>query len=386
MNHCIYTGKTDLDATFTQKEHIIPKAIGGIFNLPIGYVSDEVNHRFSIWEEQFVHQFPVVALSRQLLGPDGRKKHSQAAGISFMTPIKDGKIQLGYLYRGKPHSLNQAVITLDANLKPKKQIAFIFNPEKINLKVTNIDYRLHYLYKFLTELRAADSKYRLIYDDRDELLNKIYIGVQKNKIFVGLSKKQNYGDVHALINRLLQCLKDMKPSNDFMEKNNAQPKLSISQVQTKLHIQFSYVFVEKVYAKIAFNVLARLTSQEFVLRPCFNPLREAIISDKNENIPEFHFARPLDDNDKINKFWQLLGIGNNMHMVTFSRIEGNLVAMIQLYRSCCVPVFITMCKDDGNISDFNTNNLQGYLCDWEHKEENPLTRLVIDRMRKLGYL
>lgn len=384
MNRCIYTGKTDRNATFTQKEHIIPKAIGGIFTLPTGYVSDEVNHRFSIWEEQFVHQFPPVALSRRFFGPDGRKKHLQVDGISFMTTIKDEKIQLGYLYRGKPYSLDQAIITLDKGLKPQKQIEFIFNPEKIDTGAANMDYRLHYLHKFLIELKAADSKYRLIYDDGDELLNKIYIGVRKNKIFIGLSKKQNYGDVHALINQLLKFLEDIKISNNFKKNFDEQPTFFVSQVQAKLQIEFNRGFIEKVYAKIAFNVLAQLTSQEFVLRPCFDPLRESILSDKNEDISEFQFARELNCDCKINKYWQLLGIGNYMHMVTFNRVEGNLVAMIQLYGSCCIPIFITMCKDNGNISDFNTNYLQGYLCDWEHKEEKPLIQLVVDRMHRSG--
>ena len=159
MNRCIYTGKTDRNATFTQKEHIIPKAIGGIFTLPTGYVSDEVNHRFSIWEEQFVHQFPPVALSRRFFGPDGRKKHLQVDGISFMTTIKDEKIQLGYLYRGKPYSLDQAIITLDKGLKPQKQIEFIFNPEKIDTGAANMDYRL-VVSRLFRKFISSASKYR----------------------------------------------------------------------------------------------------------------------------------------------------------------------------------------------------------------------------------
>ncbi len=55
---CIYTGLTDTETTFNSKEHIFPKGIGGIYCLPNGCVSDEVNIKLSTLEMEFMRENP----------------------------------------------------------------------------------------------------------------------------------------------------------------------------------------------------------------------------------------------------------------------------------------------------------------------------------------
>lgn len=44
MNKCIYTNKDDNNATFKSAEHVFPKCIGGLYCLPKGFVSDQINN------------------------------------------------------------------------------------------------------------------------------------------------------------------------------------------------------------------------------------------------------------------------------------------------------------------------------------------------------
>lgn len=70
---CIYPLQDETAASFKQAEHIIPKAIGGMYTLPREMVSDAVNHEFSKFEEHVIHNVPMISLSRELFGPRGRK-------------------------------------------------------------------------------------------------------------------------------------------------------------------------------------------------------------------------------------------------------------------------------------------------------------------------
>ena len=55
LSRCIYSLQDETNASFKQAEHIIPKAIGGMYTLPKGMVSDAVNHEFSEFEEHVIH-------------------------------------------------------------------------------------------------------------------------------------------------------------------------------------------------------------------------------------------------------------------------------------------------------------------------------------------
>ena len=54
LSRCIYSLQDETNASFKQAEHIIPKAIGGMYTLPKGMVSDAVNHEFSEFEEHVI--------------------------------------------------------------------------------------------------------------------------------------------------------------------------------------------------------------------------------------------------------------------------------------------------------------------------------------------
>ena len=67
LSRCIYSLQDETNASFKQAEHIIPKAIGGMYTLPKGMVSDAVNHEFSEFEEHVIHNYPMIVLPRSFL-------------------------------------------------------------------------------------------------------------------------------------------------------------------------------------------------------------------------------------------------------------------------------------------------------------------------------
>ncbi len=108
MNKCIYTRLTDTEATFDSEEHVFPNCIGGTVCLPKGYVSDKINNAFSKLELPFARENPIVLLNRMFSNyHTGRKHHTNRDKI---TVFDDGmSIMLGYVYEGKPISLNQII-------------------------------------------------------------------------------------------------------------------------------------------------------------------------------------------------------------------------------------------------------------------------------------
>ena len=85
LSRCIYSLQDETNASFKQAEHIIPKAIGGMYTLPKGMVSDAVNHEFSEFEEHVIHNYPMIVLPRSLFGPRGRRKHTKRGNVTLMT-------------------------------------------------------------------------------------------------------------------------------------------------------------------------------------------------------------------------------------------------------------------------------------------------------------
>lgn len=69
FSRCIYSLQDETNASFKQAEHIIPKAIGGMYTLPKGMVSDAVNHEFSEFEEHVIYNYPMIVLPRSIFGP-----------------------------------------------------------------------------------------------------------------------------------------------------------------------------------------------------------------------------------------------------------------------------------------------------------------------------
>lgn len=112
MPKCIFSGADETAATFSEREHIFPKCIGGVRCLPLGYVSDEINHSFSKMELGFARENPIVVTRRMFSPPMGRKKHTNREKIGIMRDTDHGTgYHLGIVRNCTPISLNQLVIT-----------------------------------------------------------------------------------------------------------------------------------------------------------------------------------------------------------------------------------------------------------------------------------
>ena len=95
MNKCIYTNKDDNNATFKSAEHVFPKCIGGLYCLPKGFVSDQINNEFSKIELTFARENPLIVINRMFYKRLGRTKHKNRDKISVFKDTVTTKLSLG---------------------------------------------------------------------------------------------------------------------------------------------------------------------------------------------------------------------------------------------------------------------------------------------------
>ncbi|MEL7658457.1 MAG: hypothetical protein AAGU75_21405 [Bacillota bacterium] len=186
MNKCIYLCKDDSTATFCSSEHIIPKCIGGIRCLPKGWVSDEVNNRFSALELSFARENPIVALNR-MFGPDiGRKTHSNRYKVGIFADRENlSEMSLGYVKIGTPFPLNQIVFSnlVEETIDKPIEIKVIISPSK------ELTYE-QLIETFWTSIKQYNGCPSCIKDKR--IPQHTYImGMQDRRWFLGISNTEN---------------------------------------------------------------------------------------------------------------------------------------------------------------------------------------------------
>lgn len=96
--------KDETNASFKAREHIIPKCIGGIECLPLGWVSDEVNNEFSALELEFARNNPLITINRMFETKTGRKKHKNREKIILFKD--EDEYGLGYIVEGRPITID----------------------------------------------------------------------------------------------------------------------------------------------------------------------------------------------------------------------------------------------------------------------------------------
>ena len=117
MNTCIYSKKTEPDVHFKKQEHIFPASLGGLSKLPKGYVSDEINEKFSSELEIEFMREGIISIPRQFMGPGTRGNISniKKATQSKVHLMKDdgNRYALGYVVLGKPIHIKQIIFNFD---------------------------------------------------------------------------------------------------------------------------------------------------------------------------------------------------------------------------------------------------------------------------------
>lgn len=138
MNKCIYTNKDDTNATFISAEHVFPKCIGGLYCLPRGFVSDQINNEFSKIELTFARENPIVVLNRMFYKRLGRTKHKNRDKISVFKDAGTSKLSLGYIIDAKPICLDQVILPnfTEESLTDKITYNMVLSP---SVEITNKD-------------------------------------------------------------------------------------------------------------------------------------------------------------------------------------------------------------------------------------------------------
>jgi len=155
---CIYFVH-DSYLNYNSQEHIIPQALGGIKELPKGFVSDEFNNSISSFEGQVIRN-SIIAAPREFEGP-GKKgslspRHAKKSIIILAENLAEGKpFALGYIQKGDYFQIDHLILNTTSNT-----ISFSTNSGEENIKSL--------IEKFLT-LCSSPENLRLKVVVKDEL-------------------------------------------------------------------------------------------------------------------------------------------------------------------------------------------------------------------------
>ena len=362
---CIYSKKDETNASFKAREHIIPKCIGGIECLPLGWVSDEVNNEFSALELEFARNNPLITINRMFETKTGRKKHKNREKIILFKD--EDEYGLGYIVEGRP-------ITIDC-IKCKNLFSGGMLKTNVSMDIyTNISLNLrkeeffksvnNRLISVLTEIKSKGfTFYRII---RGEIpFGEVLIGVYNHEIYLAFSSYVKLDD--ALISLLNEAIDKMFISNKIKtNKKNSKVECYI-EFKTNMYECF------RVYAKIAFNALAQLKGNNFILDESFDEIRDAILF--GNNIQKFvyfnegpNILKLINDNTKTKN---IFSNNNKFHSICFISKDKILYGLVFLYGDVN-PITIILSKNyNGNITD-------GYICDWINKKEGKIENFVVE--------
>ena len=357
LNKCIYTGKETPEASFDSAEHIFPKCIGGQNCLPRGYVSDEINNIFSKYERHFAREYPTVFINRMFYPKVGRRHHKNREKVTAFK--HDDKVMLGYISEAKPTCLNQ--ISFFELSEETLENALTC---KITLSPTDGGSNKERYEAFLEVLKKYNGCPSSIKSDVIPD-NTILLGCKDKCWYLGISKNQNPELIKTMVFKAVQKL----IAN--LEKFNEQYKeseLTSNQVTASFEIMFNFEDVFRVYAKIAFNALASLKGQEYVLKPEFDDIRNAIL--EGENILSYVTIADGKNvlKEIIDKFSERVSIGDRCHSVVFCTLDNCLYGFVSLFGGD-QPIAV-------KIGTISTNVVDMYLCDWENKKDYKLIDYV----------
>ena len=152
-----------------------------------------------------------------------------------------------------------------------------------------------------------------------------------------------------------------------MELENYKNKEETYKVSYQGKSIFCLEDVKRIYAKIAFNVLAHIKGQEFVLRANFDSIRRAITT--GESIREL-VSNPSADVSK--DIARLLKLNNNEHLVLLLKEDETLCGVINLYGDASGSVMVKLSTNWDFFFDTT-----GYICDWKNKKEYVLEEYMM---------
>ncbi len=357
MNKCIYTGKETPQASFDSAEHIFPKCIGGQNCLPRGCVSDEINNIFSKYERQFARENPIVLINRMFYPTVGRKHHKNREKIAVFK--YDDKVTLGYVTEANPICLNQISFfgLSDEILENSLSCRITLSS---NAKGSNKE-RYEEFLEALKNYNGCPSPIK----SGDIPDNTILLGCKDKCWHLGVSKNQNPELIKPMV---LKAVQNLIANLEKFDEQYKESELTSNQVTASFEIMFNFEDVFRVYAKIAFNALASLKGQEYVLNPEFDDIRNAIL--EGEDILSYVTIADGKNVQKeiTDKFSDRVSVGERCHSVVFCTLNNYLYGFVSLYGTDH-PIVVKLGLTSANIVDM-------YLCDWQNKKDYKLIDYV----------
>ncbi|AIZ65392.1 hypothetical protein PK28_17115 (plasmid) [Hymenobacter sp. DG25B] len=321
---------------YDSAEHIIPAGLGGIQKLPREYVSREFNHQSSKQERVFIKS-SIIALPRQLLGPGKRgsmnpsKATKSTVNVFSKQPLEDS-FSLGYIQQGKPRELPYIVWN-------SKRDEFTISIEK-TAKESDVAEFKRYIAAFKEDRVRMISHPEL---DSDTYILGVQPGLEHTVDFYIASQD---GITHPFTQELLREIDTLIVDKATFTGAEAY---HVRTHQTAVIGNEYYTCC----AKIAFNALAFIQGKDFVLQPCFDPLRKWIAQGGDnqfvrlapELFSEMKSAFPVDS-----------------HYILFTKTDLGLVASVSFYDNIHNLVWLSEEPTGGPVLD-------GFICDWRQRRE-----------------
>lgn len=330
---CIYLGDLP-ELNYDSAEHIIPAGLGGIKKLPADYVSREFNNRSSRYETALMRS-SILALPRQLLGPGKRgslnikKATKSSVGILAHFP-ENGSYSLGYIVLGKPYEIPHLVLNIGTG------------EFSLNMHKGATDEEFQVFRKCLSEFELLKTKFIAFPElPAHTFLIGIKKGIEANhECFIASPD----GNTHPFNKEILTELAG--------RVNNISELSGTDQYHVRVH-QTAHIGDEyyKCCAKIAFNFLAHVKGSAFVQRECFDPLRNWIVNEGENDYVELspkHVSQPIFPKDS--------------HQILITKTENRLLADVCFYNHFHNSVLLSE-----NFTEIFPMN--GFICDWQNKKE-----------------
>lgn len=358
MNCCIYTKKDDVTATFNSAEHIFPKCFGGVSCLPYGWVSDEINNKIlSHLELNFARQSPDIVLTRMFSAPTGRKRHKNRDHIGIFSNSKDSTdYSLGFIKQGKPYPINQICFTIPENFDEHNSISI-----KVTIAPSQNCTTETIINNFWNTFKNYNNSPVCINDKRLPPTTCL-LGHKDNKWFLGISEKENAEFVKPKVQNIVSKIASIN-ADELLSQDS--PHEDIHHVSAEFRFCANLIDRSRMYAKIAFNCLARLKGQEYILNDHFDAIREAILT--GNDIEKFVYFQdnPHLIDELLKPFPHHPSLGKHYHSTVLVTKEDILYGVVNLYGFSSSAIVML-----GTINHYETPNW--FICDWENHIEYTL--------------
>lgn len=252
---CIYCRRKEPDTTFSQREHIILRTLGGLNRLPSGYVCDLCNNFFSPLEKRFVYN-SHISIYKQLEGPSGRSGPFQT-NLHFLFDNNQDKFIGTIEQDGIPKIADQIIICND-------KIKFLTDGENH----ASCHDKFHEIISMIKE----DSKIFILYDEQ-VLSKEYYLSFYKGKLIAFINSEEDKEHFITFINSIKEDDTKINYVKDSMGSIQ-------SQVSSHQNIVVNIVDFNRIICKMVFNAIAFYHGINSIMHPNFDNMRDFILHGK----------------------------------------------------------------------------------------------------------